>query len=367
MVVGCPKCKVRLNIPDEKIAPQGTKFKCPKCAVLLLVRKPAQAGQQAAQRPAQAPRPAPTPSILNKKKILVAHADPVVAGRIQSVLENEGYLALTANDGVDALVKAMKELPFIVMADVALPRIYGFELIKRVQERPELKGVKSILLSSVYDQRRYRREPASLHGADDYLDEHEIESLLPGKIKALSEDGAAKPAPQTEEKERPQPAPSAPFKAPERVSTEQAKPEITRPEPARPEPARTEQAMPEAPNPETDEAAKAAAPVQPAVATQPSAPQPSVQQASNAADDQFTARAKRLARTIMADINLYSPEKVDKSIQSNSFTEVFASELREGKKLYENRIPQDIRSRGDFFQEALDNFIEGRKKALGLS
>ncbi len=60
MVVGCPKCKVRLNIPDEKIAPQGTKFKCPKCGVLLLVRKPAQTGQASkSQAPA---RPSPTPA-----------------------------------------------------------------------------------------------------------------------------------------------------------------------------------------------------------------------------------------------------------------------------------------------------------------
>ncbi|MDA8157423.1 MAG: zinc-ribbon domain-containing protein [Actinomycetota bacterium] len=358
MVVGCPKCKVRLNIPDEKIAPQGTKFKCPKCGVLLLVRKPAQTGQAPAPKPQAPVRPSPTPAALNRKKILVAHADPAIAGRIQSVIESEGYLAITALDGVDALVKAMKELPFIIMADVALPRIYGFELIKRVQERPELRGVKAVLLSSVYDERRYRREPASLHGADDYLDEHEIESLLPGKLKVLSGNGSQPAGPS--ETEKPQ----------EPVRTEPARPQ-PEPEQAAPEPAKPEHRKPACGDAaRTDAGLQAANPaLEAAGTTQPAAAQPSAQpeKTGGIVEDQFLARAKRLARTIMADINLYSPDKVDSSIRNNNFAVIFASELREGKKLYENRIPQEIRNRGDFFQEAMDNFIESRKKALGLA
>ncbi|NIT04273.1 thioredoxin, partial [Candidatus Saccharibacteria bacterium] len=36
----CPKCKAKLKIPDEKIKPEGSKFKCPKCQTTLLVKKP---------------------------------------------------------------------------------------------------------------------------------------------------------------------------------------------------------------------------------------------------------------------------------------------------------------------------------------
>lgn len=40
MVVACPKCKSRLKIADEKVSSQGSRFKCPKCATVLLVKKP---------------------------------------------------------------------------------------------------------------------------------------------------------------------------------------------------------------------------------------------------------------------------------------------------------------------------------------
>jgi hypothetical protein len=72
-------------------------------------------------------------------------------------------------------------------------------------------------------------------------------------------------------------------------------------------------------------------------------------------------RARRLARTIIADIYLYSKAKVDDAIKKDSFHKTFASELKEGFKLYENRVPAEIRGIGDFFNEAINNFIEKRK------
>ncbi|MDA8169303.1 MAG: zinc-ribbon domain-containing protein [Nitrospiraceae bacterium] len=310
MLVGCPRCKVRLKVPDEKIGPQGTRFKCPKCAVVLLVKRPA-------------PKPEQQKNYtLNAKKVLVAHPDQSIADRVGEMLENEGFIVLKAADGVEAMVQAMKELPFLVLLDVALPKIYGFELAKRLKERPETKGIKSVLLSSIYDKSRYRREPASLYGADDYLDEHQIEELLMDKIKALTGQGEPRAnAPETEKA----------------GAASSATDILEKYAPPRPEPP----AGPELP------------PKAPAF----SAPR----------GDAMVEKARRLARTIMADINLYSPQKVEASIRENSFFTVFASELREGKKLYDNRIPPDVRSQGDFFREAVENFIEGKKKTLGIN
>ena len=41
MLIACPKCKTRFRIPDERIKPEGSKFKCSKCTTILSVRKPA--------------------------------------------------------------------------------------------------------------------------------------------------------------------------------------------------------------------------------------------------------------------------------------------------------------------------------------
>ena len=75
-------------------------------------------------------------------------------------------------------------------------------------------------------------------------------------------------------------------------------------------------------------------------------------------------KAKRLARTIINDIYLYNAAKVEESIRNDNFYTVFASEVREGKKLYDSRIPQEIRNMNDFFREAIDNFLLAKKTAI---
>ena len=41
MVVVCPKCKTRLKVDEGKIKAEGSRFRCPKCRTVLLVKKPA--------------------------------------------------------------------------------------------------------------------------------------------------------------------------------------------------------------------------------------------------------------------------------------------------------------------------------------
>jgi hypothetical protein len=80
--------------------------------------------------------------------------------------------------------------------------------------------------------------------------------------------------------------------------------------------------------------------------------------------DEKVERAKRLARTIISDIYLYNSAKADEAIRNNSFYSAFAAEIKEGVKLYESRIAQEVQAQGDFFKEAIENFIEGKKKVL---
>lgn len=326
MLVGCPRCKTKLKVPVEKIAPGGTRFKCPRCAVVLLVKPP------------KVTKTVP----LDTKKIIVAHAEGPVVERVKAVLEREGYQVLISHDGVDTLVQCLREMPFFMLVDVALPKIYGFEIIKRLRERPETKPMKFILLSSVYDKRRYRREPASLYGADDYLDEHAIEEQLPEKLGLI-----LGKAPKTEET----PAPTVP-PPPERTKTPERPPEKPMESPAPPAPMPPEEPAPPQFKPASADPQQIHQPPQEAAATPP--PQ----------GDLMVEKAKRLARTIIADINLYSPEKVDMSLKTNNFYTTFAKELKEGKKFYDSRIPPDVREKGDFFKEAIEGFVEKKKKAL---
>lgn len=59
MQISCPSCKTRINVPDDKIKPEGTKVKCGKCAKIFTVKK--KVAEPEAQPKAAAPAPAPKP------------------------------------------------------------------------------------------------------------------------------------------------------------------------------------------------------------------------------------------------------------------------------------------------------------------
>lgn len=292
MVVVCPKCKIRLKVDEGKLKVEGSRFKCPKCSTFLLVKKPV----------------AVTKKAMDNNKVLISHSNPAVINEISSLLTKNGYQTITATDGIDAMVKAIKELPFLTIIEVSLPKIYGFEVCKRLKLRAETKEMKFMLVTSAYDKKRYKREPASLYDADEYIEDHQISELLVDKINKIK---GIKPEEKEERLEKP----------------------------------------PEEPVMEKIEQ-KAEVQIRPEAIT------------GKPLFDEKIERAKRLARTIMSDIYLYNTAKADESIRNNNFYFVFAAEIREGLKLYENRISQEIRAQGDFFREAIENFIANKKKIL---
>jgi len=326
VLVGCPKCKTRLRIADEKIAPDGTKFKCPKCSTLLLIKPPV--GQaSAAPKPAAPPLSAQPPQgefkhtveaqakEINPRKVLIAHEDSRVVEQIMSLLLKDGYLIIPASNGIEAQTQAMKELPFLAIVDAALPRVTGYELLKRFKGAPLARDIKGVILTSVADPARSPQGPAYDYGAIAYLDVSNIDSGLMDVLALAMGLKSGHQPPSQAAMQQPQPQ-AAPQPAPQ-------------------------------PRPQPAAAPSAAAPAGPV--------------------DKDVEKAKRLSRTVLSDIDLYSPEKVLEAVKAENFQTVFAEELREGLKHYQNRISQDVRSKGNFFQLAIDEFIAKKKKILGIS
>jgi predicted Zn finger-like uncharacterized protein len=308
VVVICPKCKIKLKVDDAKISSSGSRFKCPKCSTVLIVRKP----------PVQAPQ-----TTLDSSKVLLAHSNAETLESTRALLVEQGYKVITSADGIDVMVKALKELPFLAVVEVSLPKIYGFEICKKLKARAETKDMKFILIPSIYDKSKYRREPTSLYGADDYIEAQDIPaSLIPkiNKLMAVPEEGAEKP--QTGK-------------------------------------------MGAAPSPQPPAGAEAEAPglkPEARVASTPVAAAPGTATASaDEKTDEAVEKARRLSRTIINDIFLYNSAKVMEAIKNGTFYNVFAAELGEGKKLYENRIPLAIRERANYYKETIEEFVARKK------
>ncbi len=64
-------------------------------------------------------------------------------------------------------------------------------------------------------------------------------------------------------------------------------------------------------------------------------------------------RARRLARAIVSDVNLYNPEKIQEGIENDSLFEIMEEELEEGRQLYKARVESDIYEKYNFYEVAI--------------
>ncbi|NPV48284.1 MAG: response regulator [Armatimonadetes bacterium] len=82
------------------------------------------------------------------RKILVVDDERHIVRLVQVNLERAGYEVVTAYDGVEALEKMKTENPDMVVLDVMMPRMDGFEVLKNLQADPRYQDVPVIMLTA---------------------------------------------------------------------------------------------------------------------------------------------------------------------------------------------------------------------------
>jgi DNA-binding response OmpR family regulator len=121
--------------------------------------------------------------------ILVVEDDAPLRAAIGRILENEGYGVLAAADGAEALQVMQEEQPDLVLADVAMPHMNGYQLYKRVRENPEWALIPFVFLTAraLDSDVRYGKEM----GVDDYLtkpiDPEDMLAVVRGKLQRAQE------------------------------------------------------------------------------------------------------------------------------------------------------------------------------------
>jgi putative two-component system response regulator len=110
--------------------------------------------------------------------------DDEYAGRqtLQSVLEGEGYQLEMAENGMQAIEKAKKLLPDVILLDVMMPGMTGYEVCQRIRSDPEIAEIPIIVLTALDD--RESLLTALKAGADDFIskpfDRFELRARLLG-------------------------------------------------------------------------------------------------------------------------------------------------------------------------------------------
>ncbi|HSX46002.1 MAG TPA: response regulator, partial [Candidatus Saccharimonadia bacterium] len=139
-------------------------------------------------------------------KILLVEDDNNLREIYEARLQAEGYNIVSANDGEAALVIAKNEKPDLIISDVMMPKISGFEMLDILRNTDDLKGVKVIMLTALGQADDQAR--ASKLGSDRYLVKSQVtledivrvsHELLGDSNKAEAEPGsdttaAAEPA-----------------------------------------------------------------------------------------------------------------------------------------------------------------------------
>ncbi|MFW5867902.1 MAG: response regulator transcription factor [Armatimonadota bacterium] len=82
------------------------------------------------------------------KKILVVDDERHIVRLVEVNLSRAGYDVATAYDGVEALEKVEEEKPDMIVLDVMMPRMDGFEVLKRLQADPDTQDIPVIMLTA---------------------------------------------------------------------------------------------------------------------------------------------------------------------------------------------------------------------------
>ncbi|MBI5717324.1 MAG: response regulator [Burkholderiales bacterium] len=99
--------------------------------------------------------------------ILIADDEPNIVLSLEFVLQEEGYRVRVARDGQEALDALAAELPDLLLLDVMLPRVSGFEVCERIRTNARWRGLRVVMLSA--KGREVEVQKGLALGADAYV------------------------------------------------------------------------------------------------------------------------------------------------------------------------------------------------------
>lgn len=101
-----------------------------------------------------------------KKKILVVDDDPIIVETIVQALEEDefDYEVISASDGFEAGLQVNHFAPNLLILDIMMPDIKGYEVCKKIKENSETRNTKIIVLSAYLDEEKFKKMKE--HGAD---------------------------------------------------------------------------------------------------------------------------------------------------------------------------------------------------------
>ncbi|MDO9624453.1 MAG: response regulator [Pseudomonas sp.] len=82
------------------------------------------------------------------KTVLIADDEPNIVISLEFLLEQAGYQVMVAHDGQEALEAIQRQPPDLVLLDVMLPRLSGFDVCQKIRENPDWQHMRIVMLTA---------------------------------------------------------------------------------------------------------------------------------------------------------------------------------------------------------------------------
>ena len=119
------------------------------------------------------------------KKVLVIEDNQDVRENIADILELENYKVITAENGKIGVEKAFQNVPDIIICDIMMPELDGYDVFKHLSVNPKMASVPFVFLTAKAEKEDMRK--GMNLGADDYIikpfDEHELLDAIESRLK----------------------------------------------------------------------------------------------------------------------------------------------------------------------------------------
>ena len=126
-------------------------------------------------------------------KILVVDDEPDIVRVVVKIMEARGHEVVTADDGPSAVEAAVAELPDVVILDLNLPQMDGFEVCRKIKSGETTSHIPVVMMTAAYTTVEDAEKGTDL-GADEYVVKpflrevliHNVERLIPQQESASS-------------------------------------------------------------------------------------------------------------------------------------------------------------------------------------
>ncbi|MCZ6696620.1 MAG: response regulator [Acidobacteria bacterium] len=179
VVVRCPSCKTEIRLREFDHDSRVIKYLCSNCQNVVRIDLVQDAVNSSSS-------PDSYEKTEHKKKVLVADDTATVRKIAASLLTSAGYDVVEAHDGRQALDLVEKEHPDLILLDLLMPKMTGFDVLREIKKSERLKETPILIMSGVFKKDVLDFLQAS--GVAGFVDKGQIrESLLFRVEQALGE------------------------------------------------------------------------------------------------------------------------------------------------------------------------------------